>query len=94
MKKLFILEIIKYIPYFFRNKAIPLYEKITAALIILYIFNPFDIVPETLPGLGLIDDLLLIIYLYKILSENHKNTNEKTKKKKNVIENVDYKVKD
>ncbi|MCT4631194.1 MAG: DUF1232 domain-containing protein [Firmicutes bacterium] len=94
MNKLLVFELIRYIPSFFKDKNVPIYEKITSILILLYIINPFDIIPETLFGVGLIDDGLILLYFYHIIKENYKNTNNKRKKQKNVIENVEYNVKD
>lgn len=43
-----------------RNKATPLRVKFGALLLALYVLNPIDLIPDTVPILGWIDDLVLI----------------------------------
>ena len=38
----------------------PGWLKVGAALIVLYLFSPVDLIPDTIPFLGVVDDLVLI----------------------------------
>ena len=49
-----------------RHPDTPLSAKILAALVVAYAFSPIDLIPDFIPVLGLVDDLLLVplgIYL-------------------------------
>ena len=37
---------------------------------ILYFLNPFDIIPDFIPGIGLIDDITLLGWVYKSLTSD------------------------
>ena len=41
-------------------KAVPVWTLSAAAFALLYVLNPLDIVPDALPGLGLIDDAAVV----------------------------------
>lgn len=43
-----------------RHPAAPGWLKIGTALVALYLFSPFDIVPDFIPFVGVIDDLVLV----------------------------------
>lgn len=42
-----------------RNPATPKLIKLLAAMLVLYVLVPIDLVPEFIPGLGLLDDVML-----------------------------------
>lgn len=44
----------------FRAPETPLYLKIATVLVAFYLVNPFDLIPEFLPFLGFVDDLILV----------------------------------
>ena len=44
----------------YRHAGTPWYAKIFAGLVIAYAFSPIDLVPDFIPVLGYLDDLLLI----------------------------------
>jgi uncharacterized membrane protein YkvA (DUF1232 family) len=44
----------------FRAPETPLYLKVATALVALYLVSPFDLIPEFLPLLGFVDDLILV----------------------------------
>lgn len=46
--------------YAMRDPEAPRQAKLIAALAILYAFSPIDLVPDFIPGLGLLDDLILV----------------------------------
>lgn len=43
-----------------RDPAVPLLAKIVAALTAAYAFSPIDLIPDFIPVLGLVDDLLIV----------------------------------
>ena len=43
-----------------RHPAVPLAAKAVAALVAAYAFSPIDLIPDFIPVLGLIDDLLIV----------------------------------
>lgn len=50
----------------YRDPRIPWYAKVTIACVVAYAFSPIDLVPDPIPILGYLDDLVLLplgIYL-------------------------------
>jgi uncharacterized membrane protein YkvA (DUF1232 family) len=43
-----------------RHPAAPAWLKAGAALIVLYVVSPIDLIPDVLPVVGIVDDLLLV----------------------------------
>jgi uncharacterized membrane protein YkvA (DUF1232 family) len=46
--------------YAYRDPRTPWYAKALAALVVAYAFSPIDLIPDFIPVLGYLDDLLLI----------------------------------
>lgn len=44
----------------YRDPRVPLHARIFAALVVGYAFSPIDLIPDFIPVLGYLDDLLLI----------------------------------
>lgn len=44
----------------YKNPATPWYAKALAGLVIAYAFSPIDLIPDFIPVLGYLDDLLLV----------------------------------
>jgi uncharacterized membrane protein YkvA (DUF1232 family) len=44
----------------YRDPRTPWYGKVLAALVIAYAFSPIDLIPDSIPVLGYLDDLVLI----------------------------------
>jgi uncharacterized membrane protein YkvA (DUF1232 family) len=44
----------------YRHPATPWYAKILAALVVGYAFSPIDLIPDFIPVLGYLDDLVLV----------------------------------
>jgi uncharacterized membrane protein YkvA (DUF1232 family) len=48
------------VAYAIRNPATPLRLRLAGGLFILYLLSPIDLIPIMVPGLGLVDDLILV----------------------------------
>ena len=44
----------------YRDPRTPWYAKVFAALVVAYAFSPIDLIPDPIPVLGYLDDLLLV----------------------------------
>lgn len=44
----------------YRDPRTPWYAKVWAALVVAYAFSPIDLIPDFIPVLGYLDDLLLV----------------------------------
>jgi len=49
------------------DKRTPWYAKAIVILVLAYIISPIDIIPDFIPVLGLIDEIILISMAYKLL---------------------------
>lgn len=43
-----------------RHPAAPGWLKLGTALIALYLFSPIDLLPDFIPGIGIVDDIVLV----------------------------------
>ena len=43
-----------------RDERTPWYAKLTAGVVVAYAFSPIDLIPDFIPVLGLLDDVLLV----------------------------------
>lgn len=66
-------------------------KKIWIILGLIYLISPIDLLPEPILGFGIIDDIVLIMY---ILTKLSKDLDEYINKENKIIENVEYEVKD
>jgi uncharacterized membrane protein YkvA (DUF1232 family) len=44
----------------YRHPSTPCYAKVFAALVVGYVFSPIDPIPDFLPGVGLLDELVVV----------------------------------
>ena len=44
----------------YRDPRVPLYAKVFAAVVVGYAFSPLDLIPDFIPVLGYLDDLILV----------------------------------
>lgn len=44
----------------YRHPKTPWYAKVFAALIVGYVFSPIDSIPDFIPGVGLLDEMLVV----------------------------------
>jgi uncharacterized membrane protein YkvA (DUF1232 family) len=45
----------------FRDPRVPLWSRIVAVALVLYLASPLDVLPDFLPGIGMLDDLLIVM---------------------------------
>jgi uncharacterized membrane protein YkvA (DUF1232 family) len=43
-----------------RDPRTPWYARLVAAIIVAYVFSPFDLIPDFIPVVGLLDDLIIV----------------------------------
>jgi len=53
---------------------------LTATVALLYIFNPFDLIPDLVPGLGLLDDAAVATMVLRALQHDLQNYRSWTQK--------------
>src|SRR5919202_2818932 len=44
----------------YRHPATPWYAKVFAALVVGYVFSPIDPIPDFIPGVGLLDEMIVV----------------------------------
>lgn len=44
----------------YRDPRVPWYARAVAALVVIYAFSPIDLIPDPIPILGYLDDLILV----------------------------------
>jgi uncharacterized membrane protein YkvA (DUF1232 family) len=44
----------------YRHPRTPWYAKVFAALIVGYVFSPIDLIPDFIPGVGLLDEMVVV----------------------------------
>ena len=95
---------LRYLRYCFRylfDTEVPFSKKIWILLVVLYFISPIDLVPDLIPGLGFLDDLLILVLslnkLLRVLEEyDLKIQNRKPGRESEAsgvtIDEVEYKV--
>ncbi len=87
---------------FLFDKNIPLREKWWIILPIVYILSPIDLIPFPVFGFSIIDDLVVLLFLFsmadsklkKYYGHEKKDSFKQDIKNKTIIEDVEYKVSD
>ncbi len=86
---------------FLFDKRVPFNKKISIILTLIYLISPIDLVPDPVFGLGIIDDIVLVMFVINRLSQeldHYINISSTRKKEKNfkgkIVENVEYEIKD
>jgi uncharacterized membrane protein YkvA (DUF1232 family) len=51
-------------------KSCPIHVKIVAGLCVAYLLSPIDLIPDFIPVIGQLDDLLLLAWLTKYVRSN------------------------
>ncbi|MFC0187077.1 YkvA family protein [Fictibacillus aquaticus] len=44
----------------YRDPGVPMHAKITAIIVVAYAFSPIDLIPDFIPIIGYLDDLILV----------------------------------
>jgi uncharacterized membrane protein YkvA (DUF1232 family) len=50
-----------------RHPAAPGWLKLGTALVVLYVISPIDLIPDWIPGLGMLDDVVLVPFAIRWL---------------------------
>ena len=50
-----------------RHPAAPRWLKLGTALIVLYVISPIDLIPDFIPGFGMLDDVVLVPFAIRWL---------------------------
>ncbi len=70
-----------------RENLVPWYVKVLIFIAVAYALSPIDLIPDFIPVLGLLDDLLLLpLFIYIILKLIPKETMEECRKKAETAE--------
>ena len=93
---------IKAIRFFMKDKTVPLRKKLLILLGIVYLVSPIDLIPAPVLIFGLVDDLVLWIFILNYLAkeldrywlgEKEVDPNKKYRGK-NIIDGVEFEVAD
>ncbi|WP_207652895.1 YkvA family protein [Anaeromicrobium sediminis] len=80
-----------------RNPNTSIFDKILILFSFLYLINPLDLIADPVLGIGIIDDVVVVLFLLSTIGEKldkytiKKKTNKKYKNK-DLIEDVEYEV--
>ena len=50
----------------FRDPRVPWYARLMAAFAVGYLVSPIDLIPDFIPGVGLLDDRLIVPFLFGV----------------------------
>ncbi|MCR1897774.1 DUF1232 domain-containing protein [Irregularibacter muris] len=93
-----LLKKIKSLYKYILDQEVPFYKKLAIIFGFVYLLFPFDIIPDPILGLGLVDDIAVLVFIFNAfqgeLDRYEKKANLKNKEKDNIIEDIDYQVKD
>jgi uncharacterized membrane protein YkvA (DUF1232 family) len=53
-----------------RYKEIPIGSIIAIVAVLIYFLNPFDLIPDFIPGIGVLDDVAVIAIAYKFVHDD------------------------
>lgn len=79
------------------DKDVPLKEKWWIILPLIYILSPVDLIPAPILGFSLVDDAVMLFYLYSVVIGKTdkfygRNNKKKQETKENIVENVEYEI--
>lgn len=82
---------------FLFDKDVPLKEKWWIILPLIYILSPVDLIPAPILGFSLVDDAVMLFYLYSVVIGKTdkfygRNNKKKQETKENIVENVEYEI--
>ena len=67
---------------------IPLKAKLFFGAAVLYLICPFDLIPDFIPVIGFIDDLIIVPYLLWLGIESIEEAKDKYKKQQKIAESI------
>ena len=89
------------IPDFIFDKEVNIIQKLklifALGIVVIYTVSPIDIVPEAFAGIfGMLDDFAITIFNLNIMNDEIEKYKKEVKKRKksNIIEDVDFEIKD
>ncbi len=84
---------LRYIKQLFRDKHVPMWQKILLVFGFIYILSPIDLIPAPALGFAVIDDIAVFLFAVYSLRENLARYKEKDENG-NIHENADYSIVD
>ncbi len=91
---------LRYLLFYLTDPQVSLIKKLWILAPIVYLLLPADLIPDFLLGLGLIDDILVITFLFRKIQNDleryilkHTQSHVRTERGP-VIENIEYKIHD
>jgi uncharacterized membrane protein YkvA (DUF1232 family) len=79
-----------------RKKDTPFIAKIIAGIIVAYVLSPIDLIPDFIPILGYLDDLLLVplglILVYKLIPPNIMSECREEAAKVEIVDTLEGKI--
>ena len=79
---------------FILDKIIPFKEKLWVIIPLMYILSPVDLIPVPVFGFSVVDDLIMFVFLLTKVYEKTRNYYKENYKEKDIIEDVEYEIKD
>ena len=77
---------------FFRNSAIGLRSKVLVVFAILYILSPFDILPDFIPFVGWVEDIIIAVMTFLFVNSQTGTNVVPTKNRERDVINIEAKV--
>src|SRR6056297_3542127 len=79
-----------------KNPEVKFWDKMKIILMLLYIVSPIDLIPAPVFGFSMIDDLIILIFLFNLINKLLIKYNYKESKsdinEEDIVENVTYEI--
>ncbi len=81
----------KYLIKYMKDPNVSKWQKVFLSAMMIYVISPIDLIPEPIYGIGIVDDLILVAYIWShFLPEM--NRYKKEPKKDPIV--IDYEIED